>query len=45
MSTIKPRSPQRNGTVVLSHRNEHEEFCQLLTYWDDVDLEEKLAQS
>lgn len=40
---IKPRSPQLNGKVERSHRTDQEEFCQLLTYKDDVDLEEKLA--
>jgi transposase InsO family protein len=40
---IKPRSPQLNGKVERSHRTDEEEFYQLLTYKDDVDLEEKLA--
>ena len=40
---IKPRSPQLNGKVERSHRTDQEEFYQLLTYKDDVDLEEKLA--
>ena len=40
---IKPRSPQLNGKVERSHRTDQEEFYQLLTYRDDVDLEEKLA--
>ena len=39
---IKPRSPQLNGKVERSHRKE--EFYQLLTYTDDVDLNEKLAE-
>jgi transposase InsO family protein len=40
---IKPRSPQLNGKVERSHRTDQEEFYQLLTYRDDVDLEEKFA--
>ena len=40
---IKPRSPQLNGKVERSHRTDEEEFYQLLTYKDDVDLEQKLA--
>ena len=40
---IKPRSPQQNGKVERSHRTDQEEFYQLLTYTDDVDLNEKLA--
>ena len=40
---IKPRSPQLNGKVERSHRTDEEEFYQLLTNKDDVDLEEKLA--
>ena len=41
---IKPRSPQLNGKVERSHRSDQEEFYQLLTYTDDVDLNEKLAE-
>ena len=41
---IKPRSPQLNGKVERSHRTDQEEFYQLLTYTDDVDLNGKLAQ-
>lgn len=41
---IKPRSPQLNGKVERSHRSDKEEFYQLLTYTDDVDLNEKLAE-
>ena len=41
---IKPRSPQLNGKVERSHRTDQEEFYQLLTYTDDVDLNQKLAQ-
>lgn len=39
---IKPRSPQLNGKVEISHRIDQEEFYQLLTYSDDVDLNKKL---
>jgi len=41
---IKPRSPQINGKVERSHRSDQEEFYQLLSYKDDVDLEDKLAE-
>lgn len=41
---IKPRSPQLNGKVERSHRSDQEEFYQLLSYKDDVDLEAKLAE-
>jgi transposase InsO family protein len=41
---IKPRSPQLNGKVERSHRTDQEEFYQLLTYTDDVDLNQKLAE-
>jgi transposase InsO family protein len=33
-----------NGKVERSHRSDQEEFCQLLTYKDDVDLTQKLAE-
>jgi len=39
---IKPHSPQLNGKVERSHRIDQEEFYQLLTYVDDVDLNKKL---
>jgi transposase InsO family protein len=39
---IKPRSPQLNGKVERSHRIDQEEFYQLLSYTDDVDLNKKL---
>ena len=39
---IKPRSQQLNGKVERSHRTDQEEFYQLLTYTDDVDLNKKL---
>ena len=41
---IKPRSPQLNGKVERSHRSDQEEFYQLLSYVDDRDLNEKLAE-
>lgn len=41
---IKPRTPRLNGKVERSHRTDQEEFYQLLTYTDDVDLKEKLEQ-
>lgn len=41
---IKPRSPQLNGKVERSHRSDQEEFYQLLTYTDDVDLNAKLTE-
>jgi len=40
---IKPRTPQLNGKVERSHRTDKEEFYQLLSYRDDVDLGKKLA--
>ncbi len=40
---IKARTPQLNGKVERSHRTDKDEFYQLLTYKDDVDLEKKLA--
>ena len=41
---IKPASPQLNGKVERSHRTDQQEFHQLLTYTDDVDLHEQLAE-
>lgn len=41
---IKPRTPQLNGKVERSHRSDQEEFYQLLTYTDDVDLNKKLSE-
>jgi transposase InsO family protein len=41
---IKPHTPQLNGKVERSHRSDKEEFYQLLTYTDDVDLNKKLAE-
>ena len=41
---IKPHSPELNGKVERSHRSDQEEFYQLLSYTDDVDLEVKLKE-
>src|SRR5215831_17159316 len=41
---IKPRSPQLNGKVERSHRTDQQEFYQLLSYTDDVDLAARLAE-
>jgi len=41
---IKPISPQLNGKVERSFHTENEEFHQLLTYTNDVDLNKKLAE-
>ena len=41
---IKPNSPELNGKVERSHRSDGEEFYQLLSYTDDVDLNRKLAE-
>ncbi len=41
---IKARTPQLNGKVERSRRSDQQEFYQLMTYKDDVDLEEKLAE-
>lgn len=41
---IKPAYPQLNGKVERSHRTDEEEFYQLLTYTDDIDLAAKLAE-
>jgi transposase InsO family protein len=41
---IKPSSPQLNGKVERSHRSDQQEFYQLLSYKDDVDLEVKLDE-
>jgi len=40
---IKPRSPQLNGKAERSHRTHQEEFYQLLTFTDHVDLTKQLA--
>lgn len=41
---IKVRTPRLNGKVERSHRTDQEEFYQLLSYKDDVDLEAKLEE-
>ncbi|MFC2084018.1 IS481 family transposase [Bacteroidota bacterium] len=41
---IKPATPQLNGKVERSHRTDKDEFYQLLTYTDDVDLNKKLEE-
>lgn len=41
---IKPGKPQHNGKVERSHLTDKCEFYQLLSYTDDVDLNEKLNQ-
>ena len=41
---IKPRSPNLNGKAERSHSTDEREFYQFLTYTDDVDLNEKLAE-
>lgn len=40
----KARTPQLNGKVERSHLTDQREFYQLLSYKDDVDLNEKLNQ-
>ena len=41
---IRVRTPRLNGKVERSHRTDKEEFYQLLSYTDDVDLNEKLEE-
>lgn len=41
---IKKGTPQLNGKVERSHRSDQEEFYQLLSYKDDIDLETKLQE-
>lgn len=41
---IKAGTPQLNGKVERSHLTDKKEFYQLLTYTDDVDLNEKLKE-
>jgi transposase InsO family protein len=41
---IKARTPQLNGKVERSHRTDQQEFYQLLSYTDDVDLAKRLAE-
>ena len=37
-------SPQLNGKVERSHRTDQQEFYQLLTHTDDVDLRARLSE-
>jgi transposase InsO family protein len=39
---VKPRTPQLNGNVERSHKTDKDEFYQIFTYTDDVDLNKKL---
>ena len=41
---IKRGTPQLNGKVERSHRSDQQEFYQLLSYKDDVDLKAKLDE-
>jgi transposase InsO family protein len=41
---IKAGTPQLNGKVERSHLTDKKEFYQLLTYTDDVNLNEKLQE-
>ncbi len=41
---IKRGTPQLNGKVERTHRSDEQEFYQLLSYKDDVDLEAKLGE-
>jgi len=41
---IKKGTPQLNGKVERSHRSDQEEFYQLLSYKDDIDLETKFEE-
>jgi transposase InsO family protein len=41
---IRVRTPRLNGKVERSHRTDKVEFYQLLSYTDDVDLNEKLEE-
>ena len=41
---IKVGTPQLNGKVERSHLTDKKEFYQLLSYTDDVDLNQKLEQ-
>lgn len=43
-SYIKVRTPRLNGKVERSHSTDQQEFYQLLTYTDDVDLNKKLEE-
>jgi hypothetical protein len=42
---IKPSTPPVNGKVERSHLTDKQEFCQLLDYKGDVDLEDKNANN
>jgi transposase InsO family protein len=39
---IKPGKPQHNGKVERSYLTDKREFYQLLSYFDDVDLNKKI---
>ena len=41
---FKRGTPQLNGRAERSHRSDQQEFYQLLSYKDDVDLEAKLDE-
>jgi transposase InsO family protein len=41
---IKARTPQLTGKVERSHRTDQQEFYQLLSYTDGVDLGQRLAE-
>lgn len=41
---ILARTPQLNGKVERSHRTDQQEFYQLLSHTDDVDLAQRLAE-
>jgi transposase InsO family protein len=43
-SYIKVRTPHLNGKVERSHSTDKQEFYQLLTYKDDVNLNKKLEE-
>ena len=41
---IKPRTPRINGKVERSQRKDKDEFYELLSYTDDVDMNQKIAE-
>lgn len=41
---IRPASPHLNGKVERSHLTDHQEFYQLLSYTDDKNLRQQLAE-
>lgn len=41
---FRVRTPRLNGKVERSHGTDQQEFYQLLTYTNDVDLNEKLEE-